>query len=244
MSATTGNFLVTGATDGVLAIWERKFQDISLVPAKRIKVHQNAVKSIQILKLATTSKNDSTYIILTGGDDNGLAITRLDISAARNASLQTSTLLIPRAHAAALTTLVAFECDSDSVRRTVGEPNEKDLSSVTFAKIITTGNDQRLKCWQVEIDAQKPGVEGVHVRRTHNEYSPIADAASMDILIDHGVAEEASADAHKATRRQVVVCGVGMQVWEMSQKWWHDAEYLAESAARRREGLRREIESL
>lgn len=223
---------VTGATDGVLAIWKPTTHKSRLTPALHAKVHQNAIKSLQVVSLVRASDCPRTYIIVTGGDDNAVAITRLDIvddqgmneeqdeadraSCDTQTSIQTATLLIPRAHAAAVTAVAVIPMRAPPPHLSSNHNSRESGSPRMHAKIISASNDQRLKCWELCIDLQQPEVQGFHVKKIQNQYSSIADAAALDVLMAESDHMGDVAVADQAVQRSVVVCGVGMQIWKVS----------------------------
>lgn len=197
-------FFVTAATDGHLAFWDlggSPQHGESNQPFHIHRVHQSSIKS---MALATLHSDSSSYLIFTGGDDNGLAVTRVSLSdrADDDGPLEhnppkagTSTLLMPRAHAAAITAITILPPQRPSSN---GIPTSQSTHTV-----VTTGNDQRIKRWSFTIDAQADGVDGVHVQRISNDYTPVADAACIDLMVD----------SLRSSEAKVLVCGVGMDVW-------------------------------
>lgn len=237
--AHNGSFLefLTAGTDGHVALWDLSIPPATLYPNKpttqpnsppdsaapdvgilkwhtRHKIHQNTIKS-----LTQTRLNKSTHMVVTGGDDNALGITLLRLRADTHGS-RAATLLIPRAHAAAITGVALFKvCDRD-MDRDGGNSSQVDnessdennaetetgraRGSCTY-RVLTASNDQRIKLSEISIDLKKRGVEGVRVKRLADEYSAIADVSDMDLLWEESVGW------------RVVVCGVGMEVWRIGE---------------------------
>ena len=79
-------------------------------------------------------------------------------------SPKTKTLLIPNAHASAVTGLTLLSV------------SEKE-NTYRFASV---GNDQRLKTWGVSLDVTRDGVEGLQVERVADVYTGVADAAGLE----------------------------------------------------------------
>lgn len=73
---------------------------------------------------------------------------------------------------------------------------------------VTAGSDQRVKVWEVRVDAGMEGVEGVEVRRVADGGTAVADVAGVVCLadVDGGGAQQ---------QRTVVVVGVGMEAWRV-----------------------------
>jgi WD40 repeat protein len=165
--------LLTTAMDGHVAMWQC-LEDKRLAWLQRRQVHQNA-----ILDSTATTLSDDTTLLLTAGDDNALGLSRIDV---KN---EISTLLIPRAHAAAVTALAVFKYGDDSFY------------------VLSASIDQRVKLWDVRIDVTVPGVEDMQVRKVQNVFSSVADVSSMALLR----LEDGSTG--------VLVCGVGMDVWRL-----------------------------
>lgn len=65
--------------------------------------------------------------------------------------------------------------------------------------------------WDVNIDLTKQGVDGITVKRGGNVPTPVADVGSMDVLPD----ENPETANNNASLRELVVCGVGMDIWRM-----------------------------
>ena len=206
--------LLTTASDGHLALWKEgvviqspsneiaaaSVSDPRVVSwAFNSKIHQSAIKSLSSLKLS-----DSQILLLTGGDDNSIALTMISkepFSTGSNqdilSSASVATLAVPRAHAAAVNASILLrKADSDS--------QGPGISTVVSLWAVTTGNDQRVKVWDVLVDVKKPGVDGVEIRRIGNMPTAVADVSSLVIL-----------DARPQTTRgpRILVCGVGMEIF-------------------------------
>lgn len=174
----------------------------------RFKVHQNCIKC-----LSTVQLSDNEVLLATAGDDGAVAFSRMllaeiagkdlpsqsiaDSSVSQQGSLHrssvlTSTLLIPKAHASAVTALQLI----DSKCERPDSPKQY--------RFVTSGNDQRLKTWLLTIDMDKPGVEGFAVSKERNEATAIADVSSMDLVKND-----------ETGTRGVVIAGIGLEVWPM-----------------------------
>ena len=165
--------LLTTATDGHLATWQQS-SDKTLEWHSRHKVHQNAILDTLVQPLS-----DGSRLVFTAGDDNGIGITRVGRDNA------VSPLLIPRAHASAVTTLVVKQMD-DGV-----------------FWLVSASVDQRVKLSEVRIDEAADGVTGVSVKKLHDVFTSVADVSSASLirLQDGGTG--------------VLICGVGMDVWRL-----------------------------
>ena len=94
------------------------------------------------------------------------------------------TMVISRAHAAAVTGLEVISSSS----------NHNNIL------IASTSIDQRVKMWEMTNDFRMPGVDGISLKRRRNEFTAVADVSSMALL-------------EGTERPSIVVCGVGMDVW-------------------------------
>jgi len=180
-------FLVIAATDGHAAFYRSDLSSETtntqaLQWCLRTKLHQSTVHCACIEYL-----NQTDALILTGGDDNALSISRIQASAEPESKLSTSVLTIPRAHTAAITGIAAF----------------RDAKRQNVVRVVTASLDQRLKVWEVVLELDKLGVDGVKVKRLRNIYTPVADVSSMTAFED---------DRGQA----VVVCGVGLGIWRLT----------------------------
>jgi hypothetical protein len=154
----------------------------------RTKIHQSSIKTISSLPLSPSS-----YLIATGGDDGALGFTRVTHRSNSSPSppssnlLTSSVLLIPNAHAAAITAITYLgrhpvlqtdQCDETYAGM---NPRRKKNHHV-FA---TTGPDQRLQTWFVRIDLGKEGgVEGLEVER--GKRGVVVDTAVADVACLEG----------------------------------------------------------
>lgn len=135
-----------------------------------------------------------------------------------------TTLVIPRAHAATVTSAVLL--------RAAVPPGAVEEGGEERLVAVTAGSDQRVKVWEVVVErgalldgeeggsGPSRGVDAVRVRRLADEGTAVADVSDVVVLaaadeeggrrID-GMEEEEAAAA--AQRRTVVVVGVGMEAW-------------------------------
>ncbi|KAK6432901.1 WD repeat-containing protein 6 [Oleoguttula sp. CCFEE 5521] len=180
---------LTTSTDGHVNLWSSDSTDAARVSwTSRHQVHQNAVLSCTVHTLP-----DRSTLIITGGDDNALAFTRITDYPLASPSLRT--LIIPRAHAAAVTGVL---CRSTGVDGAL--------------EVVSVGLDQKVKVWQVRIDTSQDGVDGVEVQRKGKGWSSVADAGEMVWLGGRGRAPGQGVHNQQA---EVLVVGVGMEVWSL-----------------------------
>lgn len=179
--------IITTATDGHLTRW-RSNNPSDLTWHQRFKIHQNAILSIGMEDIATDLR-----LIVTGGDDNAIGLTLLEHDNAtlggKSSTLtpRSRTLLIPSAHAAAITAVVLIPSKS---------------STTKTLHLVSASIDQRVKAWRIDVDverAREAGVEGLAVECLRDRPTPVADVSSLDLV-------------ELADEPGVVVCGVGMDV--------------------------------
>ncbi|KAK7607626.1 WD40-repeat-containing domain protein [Phyllosticta paracitricarpa] len=192
---------LTAGTDGHVTFWPNSqapslSDEETAVDSPRTElsfstrkmIHQSTVKALSHQHVTA-----DTALLLTGGDDNAVALslikTRDDIES-KIASVSVSTLLMPTAHAATVTASALLRCSKDENRFLA----------------VTSGNDQRVKVWEVTLDLGKEGVEGVDIRCVADEPTAVADVSDMAVL---GYEEE------EERKRTVVLVGVGMDAWTL-----------------------------
>ena len=203
--------LCTASTDGHLAFWPLpnafsqrhdegspnqppplETQSYPLHWTTRTAIHQSSVKALDSVTLSPSEK-----LIATGGDDGAIAFTRVEIREPSKLVFNTATLLVPNAHASAVTD-VAFIHKPDPAYHYQGQ-NDHNFT------LASVGNDQRLKIWDVGIDMKQEGVEGVAVSRAASMYTSVADASALGTYRD--------GDA----RRWLMVAGIGVERWGVGQ---------------------------
>lgn len=165
--------LITTATDGYTLCWEPGTSG-QLTWSQRHKVHQNAV-----LDVSTHRLTDGSTLFITAGDDNGIGFSRI------LANSETATLLIPRAHAAAVTALAIH-------------PSGEDCFHILSASI-----DQRVKLWNVRVDVTAHGAASLQIGKAQNVYTSVADVSSMSLL------------QLRDRSTGILICGVGMDLWSL-----------------------------
>ncbi|KAL4885847.1 WD40-repeat-containing domain protein [Aspergillus karnatakaensis] len=210
LQTTSSLCLITTSTDGHFTLWDltnvlethydfgsilRLKQSLSSSSTKedsitcesRHQIHSNSIKSLEVLQLSET-----TTLLITGGDDNSITLTLLatDINDT-DKTPRATTISIPDAHAASVN---AVKIIGQSILR-----KDKTLH-LSFA---SSGNDHRVKLWKVDIDLKdRPTLDGIEVRNIFDQYSPVADISSLDVVSDQ---EEI----------KLLVCGVGMEFFKV-----------------------------
>ncbi|KAI9682023.1 MAG: hypothetical protein M1817_000077 [Caeruleum heppii] len=171
------------------------------------RIHQNAIKS-----LTTAPLTRQTLLIATGGDDNALGLTLVtfpptssDDSDSRSIAPEISTLLLPSAHASAITALAFLPSSQEpsslpSLSPPITDPKPPSNKELTSLRLLSTGNDQVLHTWRITINLAAPSpprilktnppeesrnqMENVQIRREDSSPTPVAvaDVADMAVL--------------------------------------------------------------
>lgn len=153
--ATTEDYFpknaIIGGTNGFITILSISSTSTLEVTSTH-RIHQNSITTLSIHPL-TQSTNKT--LIVTGGDDNALALTLSTIEGYK-------TTIVPNAHAAALTALAVHEVSTSSGQ--------------VFA-IATAGNDQRVNVWTARVADQKVSVDFID-----SSYTNVADISQIAIL--------------------------------------------------------------
>ncbi|TRX94175.1 hypothetical protein FHL15_004943 [Xylaria flabelliformis] len=191
--------VLTAATDGHLAV----FTDIQS-PADRAqdskdtlvtKLHQSTIKSLDMR--STTTDTRTSYLVVTGGDDDAIGIVHLH-RPAKKASIQyeiRNKSIVRSAHAAAVTGLGIVRLEN----------GERD------AIVVTASNDQRVKTWRL-VDWQSTSLR-VHL--LDDQYSGVADAGDLEVVREGRI----DGDQNILDREdggKVLVAGVGIEAWDVS----------------------------
>jgi len=232
---TTHIQAITGATNGfVTSTGPLQTAAYSSEPTTvSHKVHQNSITAMD-----TKSLTSNHELIVTGGDDNSLALTLACYSPEDNRKPAFRTLIIPNAHAAALTALTVVE----------GQCYGSGYKDFT---IISAGNDQVLRLWRVTIAEglfpelgqctpetavsalgmrERTGQDSseVQVEFVKEQYTDVADVSGLEILHRHPTGD-CQIDEHTQSL-QVLVVGVGMEVLDI-EDWDRSASMGTQGAA-------------
>ena len=178
-------FFLTAATDGNLAVWKTGVQanpsneesDSTLTLLSSHRVHQSSVKSLDV------TRKGNRIMVATGGDDNALAVTVYE-----QLHEKPKSVILRSAHAAAITGL-SF----------VSRPSSGDVED--GLRIATSGNDQRVKEWSVQLDPGPP-----NIRKMGDVFTSIADAGDLATMNTAGERESKS----------ILLVGNGMEVYKVS----------------------------
>lgn len=215
--------LLSGATDGHLSFWSSKLQipklyqraqndpiqdeeQWTVVLQKRI--HQSSIKSCETI-LLNESQCISTYLACTGGDDNALGICLVKLSKPKfvgeeddRVSGRSEPLVIPNAHAGAITAIRLLER-----KEVVTQPDQIRYKIV----LATVGADQYLRLWNIEVGLEGgPSLWSVTI--VAEKYTSVSDPGAMDLRFN-----ETDIDGVLVQRVEGLVCGIGMELWNLDQ---------------------------
>lgn len=180
--------LLTAASDGNVSLWTNGAgQEFRKLADRR--VHQNSIKHMMLLPSDVGSaKKRSQLLLVTVGDDNALVISIFSKSPADlHDGFETSSLSVPSAHAAAINAMVLVKTFADS-----------------RWLIATSGNDQKVKLWDVAFHDAKTGVDAIELSLRCSLPTAIADVAAMDVV------------SHASGAKEIVVCGVGIELFQLT----------------------------
>ncbi|KIX00449.1 uncharacterized protein Z518_10588 [Rhinocladiella mackenziei CBS 650.93] len=173
------------------------------------KTHQSSILAMDIVQL-----NSDSYLIATGGDDNALGLTLLSADTSTNGTRPPRhnfrTILIPHAHAAAVSALKFM--------------SPKHTATGFSLAAISVGNDQRAKVWSVHIDLEKAAhptddvlLEAIHVQRSWSGWTAVADVSGLEIIDGNDQNQALANDDSNVNEEakqgcRILVTGVGMEV--------------------------------
>lgn len=184
--------LITASTDGHIALWPLGPKPLHW--KSRHRIHQNAIHAMTSYIVPESDQ----VLLFTAGDDNAIGITLLSLSLSPEPPTNPQTLLLPRAHAAAVTALLLFQPPAT--------PSMSDHKKEKSLTLLSTGLDQRMKMWEIHFArAAEEGVEGVDVVLREEVSTAVADVSGMALcgLVNGGGG------------KGVVLAGVGMDVWRL-----------------------------
>ncbi|KAL1641484.1 WD repeat-containing protein 6 [Diplodia intermedia] len=155
----TPSLLLTAGTDGHIAFWPLPPPPSPIISnnndddddprpltfTSRTPIHQSTIKALAHARLSPR-----TTLLLTAGDDNAVAFTLLDGGDhSQTETMTTSTLIIPRAHAATVTSAVFVDAAGGGGRSGGGGGGGGGEEKRLLA--VTAGSDQRVKVWEVVV---------------------------------------------------------------------------------------------
>lgn len=243
---------LTASTDGSLCIWWTTLDNPSaptiFSPEAKLnagyydqyyhlleqkKIHQNAIKTLAITESRSTAINPNYLVVVTGGDDNALGITLYhighDVNTGDEEFAHGATMLLPAAHAAAITGVAFVPSPQPNPTNNQQEPNSSNNLS-----IISTGTDQRVKTWRIRlpptgaaVGAQKCPIE---IEVVGDEFTAVADIGDVGIFAagetnERGAREQGNCDADADVEGRgikAILVGNGMEVWGFDGGWIED----------------------
>ncbi|KAK6347244.1 hypothetical protein TWF696_007316 [Orbilia brochopaga] len=144
------------------------------------QLHQNSVKMLTVVEIA-----DGDLVVLTGGDDTAVCVSRLKISSTQGHGLgvEMTSKLVERAHASAVTTITVLSAAEDSLQ------------------FISAGVDQQVKRWEAGLvdDMKDASIDVVD-----DIYVAVPDVASTALLAKRD-----------GKARRLLVGGVGVEILEL-----------------------------
>lgn len=196
--------ILAAGTNGKLNLTSNNHSSTSVETLSQ-PVHQSS-----ILTLDHTVLSDTCIFVATGGDDNALGLTLLlNNNPAKyehvNSEFRFNTILMPKAHAAALTALrIISHTEHDAKHKIV---------------IVTVGNDQRIKVWTVTVpsDTSQLCLEAVEVSRVYEGWTCVADVSCIETLRTYQ--EPGSQQLYV----EVAVVGIGMELLRLTFESWYES---------------------
>ncbi|ODH38722.1 hypothetical protein ACO22_02195 [Paracoccidioides brasiliensis] len=227
----SGLSLITASTDGHIATWNlsESLGDLFFLDGNCLKplsrnqpsstphtiswqhrhcMHQSSIKAMEVSPLL-----QGEYLIVAGGDDNSISISRLSIGGGINSDTATnsfSTVSLPQAHASAVTAISILKRRSRPVA-----PNGHCCSVFEFL-VVSSGNDQRLKLWWVEIDSTKMDKNQIAISLLQDVYTAVADMSS--IVTFRKQIDEIEEDECGTLKDRILLCGVGTDLLSLDKQ--------------------------
>lgn len=84
---------------------------------------------------------------------------------------------------------------------------------------MTSGNDQRLKLWSVNIDSARNSTDAVNLILLRDVYTAVADLSCLAAFPCGNDDNDNEHDRYDlGVKNRVVMCGVGMDMWSFSSQ--------------------------
>ncbi|KAI5304221.1 hypothetical protein KEM56_006726, partial [Ascosphaera pollenicola] len=185
-------YLITASTDGHIALWSiesvlapfatfddnnhlRKCQSADTAQESiitwqyRHRVHQSSIKALDMISPQTTSTTTSPFVLVTGGDDNSLAVTSIALTPSDSENrFATSYISKGRSDHAAAINDVSILFPADYASEKIG------------FQFASSGNDQQLKVFDVSLKmSDSDATQQMDATCLRNVYTPVADVASV-----------------------------------------------------------------
>ncbi|KAF2021967.1 WD repeat protein-like protein [Aaosphaeria arxii CBS 175.79] len=142
-----------------------------------IRIHQNASKT-----LVSQLLENGHIVVVSGGDDGSLCLQYIDVTTCT----ARPPIIVNRAHSSAVTAcaVASYEVNASYQR----------------FYLMTSGNDQWIRVWEVTVNANEGVNHMLDIRRIKRLKTNVADVSSMTVL----------------PQRRVLITGVGMEVTDTS----------------------------
>ncbi|KAJ5602016.1 hypothetical protein N7510_011550 [Penicillium lagena] len=210
--------LITAATDGYFTLWDLttalgpfytiasstlaarplfpSIPPVEITCENRYQIHSNSIKVMELVSLS-----DTATLIVAGGDDNSLSASLLSTyPSGPSTNTLVGTVSVPDAHAASVTAV-----------KVLGQSQQSDQSSSIM--LASSGNDHRVKIWSVTAD---PALGDIRVEYLLDRYSSVADVSSLGLVgKDQLAVMNNNASASDGAKPKLLVCGVGMELFEV-----------------------------
>ena len=207
MDALDGDddIILTAGTNGYVNLHLPIPRNIPL----RHRVHQN---SIQAFLLVTIHQNPPMLLVITGGDDNAIGFTMIypSVTTFNRYGSALKTLLVPSAHAAAVTDLALL--------------SQTTLDGGShIVTIASASNDQRVKIWQISIHSEETPcvsqneseMQSIQIEKVAECWTNVADAAAIQVLNSGPCQQNRYSEFTVETAKfhqELLVVGVGMEI--------------------------------
>ncbi|TGO39322.1 hypothetical protein BHYA_0056g00330 [Botrytis hyacinthi] len=228
---------LTAATDGSLCIWSapldlsHQLQYPAEIPTSppqisepilisHTKIHQNAIKTLAFKYVSVSDTTPPHLVVVTGGDDNAIGVTLYPISShglnTKSSTFQKPiTILLPDAHAAAVTGLVFIPHSHLCSTNTADSADKKKAEMY----IVSSSTDQRVKTWRVGISSSFAATSTatatreaekcpVDIEIIGDEFTAVSDIGDVGLIpgIDGNEIEA-----------KVIIVGNGMEIWGLGE---------------------------
>lgn len=188
--------ILTAATDGNLALWKGSIllsgseekQELVMVSSR--KVHQSSIKSLDI----ATTKSRRHILVVTGGDDNALAITVYEMANLTKQTKASRSFILRSAHSAAITGLTFIPSMGEDIL-----PQSEEF------RVVSSGNDQRVKEWSIKLTSREVEDSNVQIKKVGDSFTAVADVGDVCCLQSGG----------EGTGKKVLIVGNGMEAWRV-----------------------------
>jgi hypothetical protein len=220
---------LTTATDGHIAVWPsfdpnsfkeetNSAQDHVESPLALKKVHQSSIKACIAYPYDSTRINTKRFMVITGGDDNALSFSSIDLVKNRvknngedveEITPTIQSFVLRNAHSAAV---VAVEMLA--IEEILLPQNGKELGKAFRLRILSLGADQLIKTWEITKLENAPMNE-LLVLNTGDQPTSIADPACF---VTYQVSSDPSRSGSEKVRARGVAVGIGIEILDLGEQ--------------------------